>query len=99
MEDIRTAEAIDRNGGDPLATYSRATIEEALPDRPWLDIDQAAAYLRTSRRTVYKLCALSKLAYHVRVGVRWFTKDDLDDYIASGRVDIYGGARRRRKTA
>lgn len=98
MEDTRTPVAIDRND-DPSDTGRPGMMEQPSPDRPWLDIDQAAAYLRTSRRTVYKLCALSKLAYHVTVGVRWFTKEDLDDYIASGRIDIYSGGRRRRKTA
>jgi len=98
MEDIRTAGAMDRNG-DPPDTYRGGISQPPWPDRPWLDIDQAAAYLRTSKRTVYKLCALYKLVYYVTTGVRWFTKDDLDAYIASGRVDIYGRGRRRRKTA
>ena len=94
MDDMRASEAPDRIDSRDAIKISAA----ALPERPWLDIDQAAAYLRTSKRTVYKLCALYKLVYYVTSGVRWFTKDDLDAYIASGRVDIYGRGRRGRKT-
>lgn len=98
MEEMRTAGGLDPNG-DRADTHRAGMLEPPWPDRPWLDIDEAAAYLRTSKRTVYKLCALYKLVYYVTTGVRWFTKEDLDAYIASGRVDIYGRGRRGRKTA
>lgn len=70
-----------------------------LPERKYLDIESAGSYLSCSKRTIYKLCALRKLAYHEAAGLRWFLKEDLDEYIASGRVDVYGGRRHSRKTA
>ena len=89
----------------PLCESSDVGVEVAgqpasiIPERKYLDIDMAGLYLRCSKRTIYKLCALRKLAYHEAAGVRWFLKEDLDEYIASGRVGVYGGRRRSRKTA
>ncbi|HEV3155632.1 MAG TPA: helix-turn-helix domain-containing protein [Candidatus Baltobacteraceae bacterium] len=83
-------------------TPSEAAAESANSgpiERKYLDIDGASAYLKCSKRTIYKLCALRKLAYHEGAGLRWFLKSDLDDYISSGRVGIYGAERRRRKSA
>lgn len=68
-------------------------------DCPWLSVEQAAAYLRVSRRTIYKLCAEFKLVYHESAGGRVFTKADLDNYIESGRVEIYATRRRKRRAA
>lgn len=65
----------------------------------WLDIDAAAGYLRASRRSVYNLCAKQHLAYYPTVGGRRFKKSDLDDYIASQRVELYGRRGGRRKAS
>lgn len=95
MDDIRDDETATHSAQKlPAAGSSIAPL-----DRPWLDIDQAAAYLRVKRRTIYKLCAELKLVYHESAGGRAFTKADLDEYIQSGRVDIYATRRRKRRAA
>jgi excisionase family DNA binding protein len=65
----------------------------------WLDIDEAAEYLRRSKRTVYKLCAESQLAYHDAAGMRWFSPEDLDAFIANSRVAAFHENARRRARA
>ncbi len=39
----------------------RGTVTGNTPASPWLDVDQAASYLATSRQRVYDLCAAGDL--------------------------------------
>lgn len=94
MDNTPTIETTELQTNDAAPTSPTAFVQHK-----YMSILEASAYLHCSKRTVYKLCALKKLVYHEAAGLRWFLKLDLDDYIASGRVDIYGSARRRRKSA
>lgn len=95
MDDIRADEPRTRSGEEKAGAASASTSL----DRPWLDVDEAAAYLRVKRRTIYKLCAEFKLVYHECAGGRVFTKADLDTYVSCGRVDVFVGRKRRRRAA
>jgi excisionase family DNA binding protein len=58
-------------------------------DRPdFLNIDQAAHYLCISRFTVRAWVQQKKIPYY-KVGRRvLFSKEDLNDFIARGRVEV-----------
>ena len=95
MDDIRADEATTQSAEEIACAASSSTSLE----RPWLDVDEAAAYLRVTRRTIYKLCAEFKLVYHECAGGRVFTKADLDAYVSGGRVEVFGRRKRRRRAA
>lgn len=52
----------------------------------WFTVDEAAEYLRVSRRTIYKLCEESQLVVHRtgNRGHRRFHKKDLDKAMKRG---------------
>lgn len=53
----------------------------------WLDIDQAAEYLGTTKRNMYRLVE-SRTVAHYRVARRLqFTVKDLDAYLEGQRVE------------
>ncbi|MGH9068615.1 MAG: helix-turn-helix domain-containing protein [Acidimicrobiales bacterium] len=63
-------------------------VPAPITDSPWLILDEAAAYLRCSRRRMQRLMADGRLAY-VRDGRRpLFLRTDLDAYLAGQRVDL-----------
>lgn len=64
--------------------------------RPLLDVAGAAKYLTTSEHFVRRLIRERRVPFH-HVGrfVR-LDPDDLDSFIAAGRVEPRGGARARR---
>jgi excisionase family DNA binding protein len=55
---------------------------------PWLDTDEAAAYVRSTTQALYKLVQGGKMPFHRRHGVLLFDTHELDAWIRSqdGRV-------------
>jgi len=67
--------------------------------RTYLSLEEAAAYLGPpgkplSKSSMYRLCDKG-LPYHKVANVRWFLRDDLDEFIASQRRVPYRVTRRR----
>jgi excisionase family DNA binding protein len=58
---------------------------QAMSDQPdeILTIDEVAAYLRASKRTVYRLAASGRLPAFKLGGTWRFRREDLDKWIAS----------------
>jgi excisionase family DNA binding protein len=58
----------------------------------WLTVNEAAAYLRVSRDTVYSLSAAGRLAYYQIPGVRGrrFKREDLDKLLQQDRPEDGG---------
>ena len=55
--------------------------------KKFLNVDEAAEYLATTRRNIYRLAEQGKLAHH-RIARRFqFTTNDLDTYIQAQRVE------------
>ena len=55
-------------------------IVNQLNSPTWLTVPEAAAYLRVSRATLYRLCAARLVPYHTLPGSgrRRFQRDELD---------------------
>ena len=53
---------------------------QALSRLVWLTVDEAAEYLRVSRRQIYRFCSEGVLPYYTLpgVGARRFRREDLD---------------------
>ena len=61
----------------------------------FLNVDEAAQYLETTRRNVYRLAEQNKLA-HLRIARRLqFTESDLEEYIQAQRVEVRAWDRKR----
>jgi excisionase family DNA binding protein len=52
----------------------------------WLTLDEAAAYLKVSKPTVYRLCSSGALPFYQlgKGGPRRFKRDDLDALLVPG---------------
>lgn len=55
-------------------------------ESPYLTLKEAAEYLRMSYTTLYGLTKNNKISIHKPTGKVLFTKSDLDDYMAKGRI-------------
>jgi excisionase family DNA binding protein len=56
----------------------------AAPASPWLNVDEAAEYLRCTRKRIYDLTGQSRVPVH-RDGSRLlFRRDELDEYLLAG---------------
>lgn len=64
--------------------------------RTYLTRDEACLYLNIKRSKLYKISGV-ELPYH-KVGTRrWYLRGDLDEYIHSGRREIYRQTGRKSK--
>jgi excisionase family DNA binding protein len=52
----------------------------------WLTVDEAAAYLKLSKPSIYRFCSEGKLPFYVfgGVGTRRFKRSDLDALLQRG---------------
>ena len=57
------------------------------PTKRFLNVDEAADYLATTRRNIYRLAEQGKLAHHRIARRLQFTTNDLDTYIQAQRVE------------
>lgn len=65
-------------------------------ERTYLTRDEACLYLNIRRSKLYKISGV-EVPYH-KVGTRrWYLRADLDEYIASGRHEIYRRDERKPK--
>ena len=60
----------------------------------WLTLDEAAAYLKVSKPTVYRLCAEGHLPFYklAGTGARRFKRSDLDALMTPGGPGEKGNA-------
>lgn len=54
----------------------------------FLNVDEAAEYLETTRRNIYRLAEQNKLAHHRIARRLQFTASDLEKYIQNQRVEV-----------
>ena len=54
----------------------------------FLNVDEAAGYLETTKRNIYRLAEQNRLAHHRIARQLRFTEDDLEDYIQARRVEV-----------
>lgn len=54
----------------------------------FLNLDEAAEYLQTTRRNIYRLAEQNRLAHHRIARRLQFTVDDLEKYIQAQRVEV-----------
>ena len=54
----------------------------------FLNVDEAAEYLETTRRNIYRLAEQNKLAHHRIARRLQFTVSDLEKYIQNQRVEV-----------
>lgn len=83
LEDLLTKKdlpAIKKMINDAVATIQPAT------DSPWLDIKQAAEYIRTKPRTLWAKAHNGEIAYTLDGRVLKFNRADLDKYMRDRRV-------------
>lgn len=61
--------------------------EEIYVPESWLTLGEAAAYLKVSKPTIYRLCAEGRLPFYklAGTGARRFKMDDLDALLVRGR--------------
>ena len=59
----------------------------ATSRKRFLDVDEAAEYLETTRRNIYRLTEQNRIAHHRIARRLQFTVSDLEKYIQSQRVE------------
>jgi excisionase family DNA binding protein len=65
----------------------RSTMTIASRKR-FLNVDEAAEYLETTKRNVYRLAEQNRLAHHRIARRLQFTVSDLEKYIEAQRVEV-----------
>ncbi len=78
-----------------MGTQSAGVLPESVltrtaPLRPWLDQDEAADYLRKSRRWVRRAIAERALPFSRSGRTVVFHVEDLDAYLRGSRVEAVG---------
>ncbi len=73
-----------------VSALTEAAVAKAMPPRPWLDEDEAADYLRKSRRWVRRAVAERTLPFHRSGRTIVFHVEDLDAYLRGNRVEAVG---------
>lgn len=68
----------DQKGHSTMTTASR---------KRFLNVDEAAEYLQTTRRNIYRLAEQNRLAHHRIARRLQFTVSDLEKYIECQRVE------------
>lgn len=88
---------------DALVERLAGRVAELVADRlpatpaasPWLNVDEAAEYLRCTRKRIYDLVSQSRLPVH-RDGSRLlFRREELDEYVMASADTTAGIARGR----
>ena len=59
----------------------------SVPTKRFLNVDEAAEYLSTTKRNIYRLAEQGRLAFHRIARRLQFTTNDLDTYIQAQRVE------------
>jgi excisionase family DNA binding protein len=54
----------------------------------FLNVEEAAEYLQTTRRNIYRLAEQNRLAHHRIARRLQFTVSDLENYIQSQRTEV-----------
>ena len=61
---------------------------ETTNKRRFLNVDEAAEYLETTKRNIYRLAEQNRLAHHRIARRLQFTVGDLETYIEAQRVEV-----------
>jgi excisionase family DNA binding protein len=69
-----------------IEAIADAVAARQNPDDEWLNVDEAAAYLKCKRQRIYDLSSEGRIPVH-REGIRLlFSRRELDGWIKSGRA-------------
>ncbi|MCA0363101.1 MAG: helix-turn-helix domain-containing protein [Bacteroidetes bacterium] len=53
---------------------------------PFMDIFEAAKFLKKSKQTLYQYCSTSKIPHYKRGGKNYFKKSELEAWLLEGKV-------------
>ncbi|MCP9747816.1 helix-turn-helix domain-containing protein [Lacihabitans sp. CS3-21] len=60
-------------------------ITQAKHDDEFMDMDQASVFLKKAKQTLYALCSSNSIPHFSKSGQNYFKKQDLIEWIESGR--------------
>ena len=70
---------------EEITELLRNGISKAQPDDEFMDMDQASVFLKKAKQTLYALCSSNSIPHFSKSGQNYFKKQELIEWIESGR--------------